>query len=420
MLTNEPLMNPRSRKFRVLVYFLSFIIQVILVIFFQDGTVFYDTALDIFINHSVLYANTTLQSTFNYFPLVYLVTLPQICLYYQLPFRNDILLRLFFRLPIILADLLLASLFSDKIQQKFNLTNLSNLELLSTSSKRSINNFELFILFNPINIYIVGMTNQIDVFPAIFLVISWIAFKNKKFYASGIFVMTAFLIKEYAIFLMIFLMITYLKTSFNALRKFLIGNLIIFIPTIGIISAINFNGFMDHAIIYQLFRQPIGSSLSAFVYELGLIIVPTSFKTDLEIIISICAFGIIFLVMMVSGIVIYKNPSDKNIIWYTVLSFLVFCIFNKVFWPQYLVPLLALLLLYRIESAKNLSNEIIYWTISILPIFLLYRSGELATHTLVFLLGLDFFTDLLIIGILLHLILFLSLFKFKKITFRNK
>ena len=395
-------------------------IQFTLVIFFQDGTVFYDTGLDIFINHSVLYADTTLQSTFNYFPLAYLVTLPQIWLYFQIPFRNNILFRLFFKLPIIFTNLLLAWLFSNKVQQKCNLTKFPKLNLTPNEPEKSFNNFELFMLFNPINIYIVGMTNQIDVFPAIFLVLTWMCFKNEKFLVSGIFVMIAFLIKEYAIFLMILLAIAYFKKSLNALIKYLIGNLIVFIPTIGIISIINFKGFLDHAILYQLYRQPIGSSLSSFVYQLCLPFVPSSFKTNFEILINILSFGIIFLMIIVCCGIIYSNPSYKNVILFSLLSFLIFCVFNKVFWHQYLVTLLVLWTLYRIEIKKPFSNEFISWVMIILPLFLLFRCGEFATPVLVNLLGKNFFILLIFLAFCTHIILLFYFSKTQRIDLSNK
>ena len=111
--------NSYYKELRFLSFFIAFLIRFILAIFFQDGVVFFDTGLDIFVNHSILYANTTLQSTFNYFPLAYLVTLPQIWLYYQQSFRNNILLRLMFKLPKIFADLVLAYLFNDHFLQRY-------------------------------------------------------------------------------------------------------------------------------------------------------------------------------------------------------------------------------------------------------------------------------------------------------------
>ncbi len=405
---------------RLVVYFIAFDIRFILAIFFQDGSVFYDTGLDIFVNHSILYANTILQSTFNYFPFAYLVTLPQIWLYYQLPIRSNVLLRIMFKLPIITADLVLASLFSDKVLQKVNSGNLPFLNNSDQSLGRFINNFELFILFNPLNIYISGMTNQIDMFPAILLVLSWYAYKNNHYFFSGMAVMTAFLIKEYAIFLMIFLFIAIYRKSFHLSIKYILGNLIIAIPTILVVSLINFQGFIQHAIIYQLFRQPIGSSLSAFVFEIGKAVLPSSLDSFYQSLISFISFGIIFIFILVGSISIFKDPTDKKIIFFSVLSFLTFCLFNKVFWPQYLVSLFALWILYRIEYQKTLSNEFISWTVAILPIFLLLRSGEFATQSLVYILGLDFFTNLLLITFALHFILLISLWKMNKINIRHR
>ncbi len=394
-------------------------IRFILAIFFQDGVVFFDTGLDIFVNHSILYANTTLQSTFNYFPLAYLVTLPQIWLYYQLPFRNDVLLRLMFKFPKILADLFLAYLVSDKILTRFLHYNIISKDQ-NVSTTRFVNSFELFILFNPLNIYISAMTSQIDMFPAILLILCWYAYKNDKYLLSGIFVMSALLIKEYAIFVVIFMFFALIKNSYKDSMKFIGGNLLVLVPTIGIISIINFKGFLDHAILYQLFRQPIGSSLSAFIYELGMYILPKSFLPVFQSLISIMGFSIIAIVTLVGVVKVFNSPNDKNVILYAVLAFLTFCLFNKVFWPQYLVPLLALWILYRVEVSKEFSQEFINWTLIMTPVFLLYRSGEFATKTLVFLLGLDFFTDILITAVILHVLLLLLLYRYKKITLKNK
>ena len=389
-----------------------------LAMLFQDGTVFYDTALDIFINHSILYANTTLQSTFNYFPMAYFVTLPQIWFYYQLHINSETLLRLVFKLPIIVADLLLASFFSDKALNKFLPDVFLKMKDKINPSNRSFNNFELFILFNPVIIYIVGMTNQIDVFPALLLVITWFAFKNEKYHLSGITVMMAFLIKEYAIFLLLALFFAYLKTSFIACKKFIVGNLLVVIPLVGIASYINFTGFINHAILYQLFRQPAGPSIFSFTYELGLGILPSSYVPVFTILINIFSFGIIFLTIVYSCFKIFKNPTDKNIISFTVFSFLIFCIFNKVFWPQYLVSLLSLWLLYRIEIGRPLTDDLIYWIIIVTPIFLLYRSGDFATQALVFLLGIDFFTDLILIAFSIHFILLFLLLITKRVNLK--
>ena len=417
---NSSFTNSYNKELRFLTFFIAFLIRFILAIFFQDGVVFFDTGLDIFVNHSILYANTTLQSTFNYFPLAYLVTLPQIWLYYQQSFRNNILLRLMFKLPKIFADLVLAYLFNDHFLQRYYSTTIHTAKTSISVSKRFINNYELFILFNPINIYTSAMSNQIDMFPAILLVICWLAYKNEKYFLAGVSGMTACLIKYFLIFLLILIFISLLKKPLKTIQPYIIDNLIVLIPTIVIISIINFQGFLDHAILYQLFRAPIGSSISALAYGIGVIILPSSLIYPFQSIISISGFGIISIVVLFSSINVYKNPTDKNVIFYSFLSFLMFCTFNKVFWPQYLVPLLALWLLYRIENTNHLSNEITYWTISIMPIGLLYRSGDFATHTLVNLLGPNFFIYLLLIGIGLHIFLLLTLLKTQKINFRNR
>ena len=411
--------SSHSKGLRLSVYLIAFIIRFVLAIFFQDSIVFFDTGLDIFVNHSNLYANTTLQSTFNYFPLAYLVTLPQIWLYYLLPFRSSVLLRVMFKLPKISADLVLAWLFSDKFLYNLYQKDITNFKVVNQLSTKFINNYELFILFNPLNIYISAMTNQIDMFPAIFLVLSWYAYKKDKYLFSGMSVMIAFLIKEYAVFLMIILFFATLKRSFKFLKRFIIGNLIVFIPTVGIVSIINFRGFIDHAILYQLFRKPIGSSISAFVYEIGTYILPSTMDRIFQTLVSLSSFSIILLVFLFGCYKVYMAPTEKNIILYSTLSFLAFCIFNKVFWPQYLVSLFALWLLYRIENQKPFNNEFIYWVISITPIFLLYRSGELATQALVYILGLDFYIDLIIMFFALHIIIILFLVKMKQINIKN-
>lgn len=408
-----------AKKLRYSIYASAFIIRLLLAIFFQDGVVFFDTGLDIFINHTTLYANTTLQSTFNYFPFAYLVSLPQIWLYYQQPFRNDVLLRLFFKVPKIVADLVLAWLVSDKVLSRFAKKDFI-LKDNSSVKNRPVNNFELFILFNPIIIYISAMTNQIDIFPAILLVLCWYAYKNEYYFLSGMLVMSAFLIKEYAFFLAVLIFLALVMKSVKAALSFAIGNILVFVPTIVIIALINFQGFLDHAIIYQLSRQPIGSSLSAFVYEIGTAILPKSIHPLYQSAISIAGFALIASVLLFGSFKVVQIPSDKNVIFYSVLSFFAFCIFNKVFWPQYLVPLLALWVLYRIESKHELSNEFIYWTILVLPLFLLYRAGEFATPVLVAVFSNNFFLYFLLLAIVLHIILLVVFFKYNKISFRHK
>ena len=136
------------------IYLLAFFIRIAISIVFgaDDMPVFLETGREILVDKTAIYAPLTVDSLhdkFNYPPLAYLAILPGQFIYYLLPFRNSVLLRVLYKLPMIIADLWVAYLLRDKLPSA-----LQSSAAKSQPVKEFISRPELFILFNPIMIYI--------------------------------------------------------------------------------------------------------------------------------------------------------------------------------------------------------------------------------------------------------------------------
>ncbi|MEM2944144.1 MAG: hypothetical protein QXN93_06350 [Methanomassiliicoccales archaeon] len=128
------------------------------------------------------------------------------------PFVTHPLFNLFFKLPLIIADLVLGLSIYEFVKEKWNVTDAR----------------KAFILWflNPLVIWVSSVAGQIDVLPAAMTLISMVYFYRRRYFFSGVALGLGVLFKVYPIYLFIFYFVFLLSVALNGstiksvLRKF--------------------------------------------------------------------------------------------------------------------------------------------------------------------------------------------------------
>ncbi|MHA2089440.1 MAG: glycosyltransferase 87 family protein [Candidatus Kariarchaeaceae archaeon] len=350
------LLDSSNRRFY---YLIGLLVRIIFAGIFndrRDGAVFFETGEDIILHHTNIYNETSAHVRFNYFPLAYLAILPGLVLYFALPFRNDILQRILQKLPLILLDMFVAYYMREK-----------------TDIIDKISSYELFILFNPIVIFASSVKGQFDIIPAFLLLLAWNSYKKGQNVRSGVFSAASVLVKQYGFIFIIFLTAILVRTDIRKLKEYILGSILITFPTIIVASILNFQGLLDHSIVYHLERDPNGYSLTSGVYwstyniikfiddRNSAIIASTVVLTSFSIIL---AASLIYLTYRLSS----KEYSEKAILETLMVGYFVFFLLNKSFFWNYLVFFLLLWVEYKRVQEQSISENLLAWNYSFIPL----------------------------------------------------
>jgi hypothetical protein len=396
---------------RVQIYLLAFFIRIAISVVFgaDDMPVFLEAGREIIVDKTAIYAPLTensLHEKFNYPPLAYLAILPGQAIYYFLPFRNSVLKRVLYKLPMIIADLWVAYLLRDKLS-----SGLQSSLAKKQPIKEVISTPELFILFNPIMIYISSIKGHFDVFAALFFVYSWLYFRKEKDIHAGIFGGIAILFKQHAVLFSFMIGVYLLKLNLKRLIRYIYGHLISTIPVLIIASIMNFEGMMNHMLLYHLDRKPAGISPTAFIYDL------IRYQGESLMIADMFALIMTLILIVVQLTLAYKLWVSKlklSDVTKTILfSFFFFCILNKVSWPQYLVVLVILWVVNKKENEVPISKTQLSWSYATTSLALSYRVNIVVPTDVQSFLG-DFWIQIIwITGVLIHFVIILYLTKIK-------
>ncbi|MHA2254365.1 MAG: glycosyltransferase 87 family protein, partial [Candidatus Kariarchaeaceae archaeon] len=312
---------------RFVVYTIAILVRSTIALFFidrLDGPVFFDTAEDILLKGEPIYFEGSLQFKFNYFPLAYFAILPGQAIYFLFDFDNVYLQRLFLKLPLIIADIIIAIIVG------------RGREL----SKR-INNLELFILFNPVLIYSGSVKGQFDVIPVLLILLAWRNLKQDKYLFSGVLTGAGILFKQYCALFSFFVWIQLMKQSKKNASKYFLGHLIISLPILLVSYVISSGRMVYHAVEFHLHRDPAGYSLTNYLHSFVLGTGKLLFSTNTAIAIS-DGFLILITILMVVILLyiayrLWINAADHiYILQALVPAYLIFFALNRIFLFHYL------------------------------------------------------------------------------------
>ncbi len=398
-----------SKRFQI--FLLALLLRLIICVFFgaDDMPVFLETGRDILVNKTSIYAEDSLHDKFNYPPLAYLAILPGQALYYALPIRTDVLLRILYRLPMIFADIWLAHLLREK-----STVSLQSME--HQTNNNPISKIELFILFNPLLIYVGSIKGHFDIIPVLFFVYSWIYYKKQNYILAGVFGGLAILSKQYSVLFSFFIGINLMKLDLRKLFRYIWGHLIAAIPVIAIAGYLNFDGMIYHAIVFHLDRGPAGMSFTSIIHHI--LFYEVSSIADLFVFVTTVLLIIIQLYLA------YKlwisDNASVDVIKAILYSVIFFFILNKVFWPQYLAVLAIVWVLYRKESGKPITRTQLGWSYVGIPICFSFKAYLTVPSDIQSLLGNYWFQIVWLFGILLHFIILIILHKLEFTLFPSK
>ncbi|MHA2250184.1 MAG: glycosyltransferase 87 family protein [Candidatus Kariarchaeaceae archaeon] len=373
----------------------------------SDGLVFFETGEDIIIRHTNIYNEDSMQRKFNYFPLAYLAVLPGLFIYFALSIKNSILQRILQKLPMILLELILAYYMRRK------------------KSDKMISSYELFILFNPILIYSSCVKGQFDIFPAFLLLLAWNSYKRDNQIKSGIYSAAAILFKPYGIIFIMYLAIILLKNDYRKFRKYIVGNMTVVFPILLFASFLNFQGLIDHAIIFHLKRAPNGHSLTTSLYlsiqYIGDIFLSENVTGVLSSILLISLTILLLIILILLAIRIWTHEqSNKTILETLILGFVVLFLLNKTFFFHYLPILVVLWIEYKRERSQIISNEQLAWNYIYLPIIGIFKIYWMVPSDIRDFIGSYWLAVIYITSLLFHFIISFSILKIGRPIFRNK
>ena len=438
-------------------YVVSFLIQVILSGFFIDhfdGGVFLTEAENILVNGYTIYGNDTMDSAFNYFPMAYLTILPGLVIYHfsGLDFiDSQYLTRVFLKLPIVVGNLSLAGIYAlyyfsskkkepvlpeeevspvmeektiqdEKREFRGSFPKIKEMRGEIVDLYRSpISLAEFFILFNPILLFSGIFKGQFDIWSGVFLFLAWISYRRGEYGRVGIYCGIAMFIKQYNILFSWLLLVALLKE-----RK--IKEMGIVIINVLIIAAINFAAgfilapetFLYHAIIFHIERAPTGYSVTAFV-TYGIVFVRTVFlpvavSSNLIVILSLLS-SVVSLVLLLYFVYfkIIKEPYLSNfmILKRILEAHVLFFIFAKVLYLQYLTIFATFAPEYQYARAKVLPKRFVSWMFIITPLLVTVRIAHFVPQTVRITIGPYWLSTIFLLFMLAHFAL-LGLFAVTK------
>ncbi len=355
-------------------YFLALVVKLIVAAIFidrLDGQVFTATAYDLLVDHKNIYYEGSAQSRFNYFPLAFLTILPGMAIYYFLiPFTSPVLERVFLKLPIIFAELWLAYLF--------RVANNSTRAKPSSGFSLQITYVELFLLFNPIILYAGSYKGQFDVFPAIAIIYAWRYFEQNQDFKAGIATSIAVLIKQHGAILIFLLFIALIKKNQKRAAQFVIGNLVVAIPVLTVGALLNFQGMVNHAILFHLGRLPNGYSITSVLFYFFLFGGKAIGLEQLGKLIAYGLLNVLALVLVLAelylGYLLIKKPRTKEeIMRYILYGYGVFFLLNKGFLIHYLVVFVVLWVEYRRIEEKPITSYHVAWAVVAIPLLFAFK-----------------------------------------------
>lgn len=401
---------------RWIFYLLALALKIITAIFFIDridGAVFTQTSKDILLNHTNIYYEGSLQFKFNYFPLVYLIYLPSMYIYYfYWPIHTLIFERIFLKLPLIIGELYLAYLFKPK-----------------NSSQKTITAMELFILFNPFILYAGSYKSQFDVFPAIMMILSWRKKQENKPVLSGVYSGAAMMLKQYSLIFSFYLWLHYLKKDKKEALFHTIGILTVFIPVLLIGAILNLHGMIYHAILFHLGRNPNGFSITVITYySLTSILKFAGTSTSITNTIGKMILDIFSIILLLTlayiGEKVWKlNPEKQtDLLKLIIYGFLAFYLLNKGFLLHYLAAFFPLLAQYWQDKKQKPSALLISWEIISIPLIYILRIALMIPPDIKTLIGPYWFEIMWFSLVIIHLILLGVIIKITspKFLFPNK
>lgn len=386
---------------RIKWYAVAFLLRVVISAIFidhADGQVLLETGKDIIVDGRNFYYEGSLQSEFNYFPLAYLPVLTGLGLYYLLELDNIILERIFLRLPMNIADLILSYLIVYYINKFHG----------SKELDKSISGYENLILFNPFIIYAGSYKGQFDIFVVLFAMIGLIFFRNKNYSISGMFLGLSFLIKQYSALISFFCVIFLVKKEIIDSIKFVLGHLLSVIPILSIFAFFNFSGMIKHAIMYHVNRTASGYSITFYlVYlpprTLNNVLSPESIYS-FQMAVTKLSYIILVGIFLYLGIKLFltTDSSYSELFRIILISYISFFLINKIFWFQYVIIGIMVLMLNKIERGEQIPQYWINWSINMIPLILIWRPLHFTPDDIRILLG-DYWIYLItIFGLTIH------------------
>ncbi len=344
-------------------YVLSFVVQSVLAMVFLDhvdGFVFLEVGYNVLVLGTPLYVDTGLHGIFNYFPAAFIPVLAGQYFYYLMGLENLMLARLFLKIPIVLGNLYLARLVSSYCNAK-------------GMEERLILHIETILLFNPLSLYVGVIKGQFDVFVAICLVKCWWTFQDGQMSRAGFWGGLAFMLKVYGAFLPYFVGISLLKDNIRQFFLFVSGVLTSLAIFLVPILFTEFDGLIQHAVLFHLDRHPNGFSIPAYLYySADFLFSDSVFEAATLVIVWTSTLILVFCLAYLTFHVLQEDTND-HLLLITLKFFLVFFVLNKVFWLQYaLSPLTLFFLLDRDWKAEEL-RQWGHWAIILSPVSVLFR-----------------------------------------------
>jgi Gpi18-like mannosyltransferase len=397
---DSTLMTSTSKpQSRLIYYIIAFLIRVLISSIFidqNDGPVFLQTAEDILQNGTSIYFEGSMQNRFNYFPMAYLYILPGMGLYYLFNFDNLVLARVFLRMPINVADLLLAYFL------RYYLRNVAQREF----SDSQIRNYELLVLFSPVLIYSGAYKGQFDIFVALLLLGSWIFLKQNRVVLSGILSALSILSKPYAIIVSFYVFVYLVKQDKKFSLVYVAGNILGAIPVLGLGAILNLDGMINHAILFHLHRPPDGFSIIGLILDIVTYIPYFSGVNSVALSrpLSIISTAVLVLLLILTSFLLLRSESTSdNLLKAINAGLLFFFLFNKVFWLQYVCLLFVFIMLYLIEQDKNIPITWIDWSLNTIPLVLILRCAFFVPEDIQQFLGENWYNIIWVLGSSLHL-----------------
>ncbi|MHA1685155.1 MAG: hypothetical protein ACTSYD_01980 [Candidatus Heimdallarchaeaceae archaeon] len=421
--------NKRKRSLKSILnasafwYVLAFLLRLLIAAIFYDKgdcPAFIETAQNVLLFHYPLYYEPTTFNDFVYPPLAYAVILPGMGLYYLFGLDNVILRRVFLKLPIMLADLWLAFMF------KKSLISLNRTKQGIKSERfYALSWAEVLLLFNPFLIYSSAVKAQFFNVSVICMVYAWRTYQNEKDLISGFWAAAAILIKQYSVIFAVFLGWVLLKQSFKRTVNFVIGAVLITIPTLAIGAVSNLNGMIDKTILFNISKEPAGYSITAMLYSWLKFFSETSsnlsFFYTLARIVTYLGTALLLIGFIYLAIKLWqKELSDIFVLKSIIIAFTLTFLLNKQFWFHYLPVLVALWLEYKHLKKETLEDAFVSWNYALIPILLVFRITNMIPRDVIGFLGTYWALVLIIICFVIHFVILGIMYFLKYTIFPNR
>lgn len=338
-----------------LIYFLALVIRIAFALPFVhdwDGFVFTRSA------YNLLNGETPYQTTIKNDPSIYPDSdKPMIEQWYAYPplpllmftvplavanvFKHPLppILEIFLlKLPFIMGDLLAAFLIR---------------KLIVTKSPKKARKAELLVLFNPLLIWISSAWGMFDIWMVNFLMLFLLAVRAKMPKLAGTWVALACCIKLFPVFFLPMIWI-YFINIFKSKRA-RIGFLACFLLVLAVIITPFFlsspRGFMNQNLLMHLIRPTQGISIPAiFDYFKGFYLLPSFPLTTVSSLLMI--LSLVFASLL--SLVIVKR-SEFVLVELMIVSYMAVLLFNKVTNEQYFVVLIVLLILHLYSKKSSIT-----------------------------------------------------------------